>query len=209
MKSTRHIQLLAAVSLVLTILPAIEAEPRCPGNTASVTPRLVQHALIVIPVKISQAGPFDFIVDTGSQVTVIDPSLASELHLKPQGTVGLVSAASYAQASVTVLDSLEANSRVVEKPLAVVQDLRQIQAADSRIRGVLGENFLAHFDLFIDYEHKLLCLDDTNAMRESVHGERISLVVPQHPEGEVPFAERLVISVRSIRYRHSADSSTA
>jgi hypothetical protein len=49
MKSTRHIQLLAAVSLALTILPAIEAEPRCPGNTASVTPRFVQHALIVNP----------------------------------------------------------------------------------------------------------------------------------------------------------------
>jgi hypothetical protein len=49
MKSTRHIQLLAAVSVALTILPAIEAEPRCPGNTASVTPRFVQHAIIVNP----------------------------------------------------------------------------------------------------------------------------------------------------------------
>ena len=45
MKSTRHIQLLAAVSLALTILPAIEAEPRCPGNTASVTP-LFEHATL-------------------------------------------------------------------------------------------------------------------------------------------------------------------
>ncbi len=39
--STGHIQLLAAVSLALVILPAIEAEPRCPGNVASVTPRFV------------------------------------------------------------------------------------------------------------------------------------------------------------------------
>src|ERR1700740_1514149 len=87
--STRRFQLLAAVSLALVILPAIEAEPRSPGNTASVTPRLVQHALIVIPVKINQAGPFDFMVDTGSQVTVIDPSLAAELSLRdswPDGT---------------------------------------------------------------------------------------------------------------------------
>ena len=89
-KSTRHIQLLAAVSLALTILPAIEAEPRCPGNTASVTPRLVQHALIVIPVKINQSGPFEFMVDTGSQLNVIDPSLAAQLGLTSQGTVGLL-----------------------------------------------------------------------------------------------------------------------
>ena len=196
MKSTRHIQLLAAVSLALTILPAIEAEPRCPGNTASVTPRIVQHALIVIPVKINQMGPFDFMVDTGSQVTVIDPSLAAQLDLKAQGRVGLVSVASVAQASVTLLDSLEADSHVIEKSPAIVQDLRQIQAADPRIRGVLGESFLAHFDLLIDYGHKLLCLDETGAMRDSVRGEHVLFVPPQHPADELPFMERLVISVQ-------------
>ena len=89
--STRRFHLLAAVSLALVILPVVEAEPRCPGNTASVTPRLVRDALIVIPVRINQAGPFDFMVDTGSQVTVIDPSLASELNLKTHGRVGLAS----------------------------------------------------------------------------------------------------------------------
>ena len=194
--STRDIRLLAAASLALVILPAMEAEPRCPGNTASVTPRFVQHALIVIPVKINQAGPFDFMVDTGSQVTVIDPSLALQLDLKPQGRVGLVSVANFAQASVTLLDTLEAGSRVVEKSPAIVQDLRPIQAADPRIRGVLGESFLAHFDLFVDYGHKLLCLDETSAMRDSVRGERIPFIRPQHPENELPFIERLVLSVR-------------
>jgi Aspartyl protease len=145
MKSTRHLQLLAAVSLELTILTAIEAETRCPGNTASVTPRFVQHALIVIPVRINQSGPCDFMVDTGSQVTVIDPSLAAELALKTEGRVVLVSVANFAQTLVTLLDTLEAGSRVVEKSPAIVQDLRPIQAADPRIRGALGESFLAHF----------------------------------------------------------------
>jgi hypothetical protein len=192
--SNSHIQLFVAIGLATIRLTVLQAEPHCPGSIASVTPRFVQRALIVIPVRINQAGPFDFMVDTGSQVTVIEPSLAAELQLKPQGTVGLISVASYAQASVTVLDSLEANSHLVEKPIAVVQDIRQFQAADPRIRGVLGENFLAHFDLFIDYAHKLLCLDETKALRDSVNGEHISLVTPQHPESE-PFMERLVISI--------------
>ena len=185
----------ASLVLSATVVSTVSAETRCPGNVASITPRIVQGALIVIPVKVNEAGPFDFMVDTGSQTVVIDPSLASELHLKPQGTVGLVSVASYAQASLTVLDTLEAASHVVEKPAVVVQDLGQIQAADPRIRGVLGENFLAHFDLLIDYPHKLLCLDETGVMRESVRGERISFVAPEHPETEVPFTDRLVISV--------------
>ncbi len=45
------------------------------------------------PVAINQRGPFDLMVDTGSQATVIDPSLAAQLDLKPQGRVGLVSVA--------------------------------------------------------------------------------------------------------------------
>jgi hypothetical protein len=76
----------------------------------------------------------------------------------------------------------------------MVQYLRQIQAADRRIRGVLGESFLSHFDLLIDYEHKSLCLDQTSAMRNSVRGERISFVPPKHPEDELPFMPRPVVS---------------
>jgi hypothetical protein len=193
--SHRSLPLLVAATLAAFTLPVLQAEPRCPRSIVSVTPRFVQRALIVIPVRVNQKGPFDFMVDTGSQVTVIDPSLAAELHLKPQGTVGLVTVASYVHASLTVPDTLEAASHVVEKPLVVVQDLGPIQAADTRIRGSLGENFLAHFDLLIDYPHKLLCLDETGAMRESVRGERISLVAPEHPESEVPFTDCLVISV--------------
>jgi predicted aspartyl protease len=188
------IYLLVSVSLATLSLP-VQGESHCPGSIASVTPRLVAGALVVIPVMVNQKGPFDFMVDTGSQVTVVDPSLAMELGLKPQGTVGLVSTASHAQASVSVLDSLEAGGQAVEHSLAVVQDLGQIQAADGRIRGVLGEDFLAHFDMLIDYGRKMLCLDATGSMRDKVRGERISLVGPQHPEDELAFAQRLVVAV--------------
>jgi hypothetical protein len=150
---------------------------------------------LVIPLKINGAGPFDFMVDTGSQITVIDPALAAQLKLKPRGTVGLVATASYMQASVAELDLLEVGSHVMERPAVVVQDLGQIRVADPRIRGFLGENFLAHFDVLVDYPHKLFCLDEARAMQDTIRGERIPLVTPRHPENELRFAERLVISV--------------
>jgi hypothetical protein len=174
---------------------SMHAETHCPGNVAGVNPRIVAGALLVIPVRINQAGPYDFMVDTGSELTVIDPSLASHLALRPKGTVGLIATASYLRASAAELDTLEAGSHVVEKPLVVVQDLGQIRAADPRIRGVLGENFLAHFDLLIDYEHRLLCLDESKLMEAEMRGEHIPLVTPGHPENEVPFTVRLVVSV--------------
>jgi hypothetical protein len=93
------------------------------------------------------------------------------------------------------LDSLQAGSKVVANPLVVIQDLSPIQAADPRIRGVLGENFLAHFDVLIDYSHRLLCLDDYRLMEKELRGERIPLQPSTHPETDLPFSARLVISV--------------
>jgi hypothetical protein len=83
----------------------------------------------------------------------------------------------------------------VLSPIVVIQDLGQIQAADPRIRGVLGENFLAHFDVLLDYSRKLLCLDEAKLMEKYLRGERIPLVTSKHPETEVPFSQRLVVSV--------------
>ena len=183
-----------AIAFAFTSISS-QAETRCPGNLPSLHPRIVAGALLVIPVKINQSGPFDFMVDTGSQLNVIDPALAAQLNLKSQGTVGLVATAAWSQASVGVLDSLQAGSQTVLKPLVVIQDLGPIQAADPRIRGVLGENFLAHFDVLIDYSRGLLCLDDTKLIEKYVRGERIPLVTSRHPEAEVPFSERLVVSV--------------
>ena len=103
-----------------------QAETHCPGDIAGLRPRIVAGALLVIPVKINQSGPFDFMVDTGSQLNVIDPALAAQIHMKSQGTVGLIATATYSQASVGELDSLEAGSHQVLKPLVVVQDLGSI-----------------------------------------------------------------------------------
>lgn len=189
------IYLLVCVSLATLSLP-VQGESHCPGSIASVTPRLVANSLLVIPVKVNREGPFDFIVDTGSQVSVVDPSLARQLELKPKGTVGVVAAASFTQAAASFLDSLEAGSQTVEHSIVVVEDLAQVQATDPRIRGVLGEDyFLAHFDMLIDYGRKMLCLDATGSMRDKVRGERILLVGSKHPEDELAFAQRLVVAV--------------
>ena len=186
--------LLVAVGLPITFTPSY-AEENCPGHVSSLHPRLAAGALLVIPVKVNQSGPYDFMVDTGSQLNVIDTALAAQLRLRTQGTVGLVETSNYTQASMGLLNSLEAGSHVVLKPLVVVHDLSSIQAADPHIRGVLGENFLAHFDVLIDYEHGLLCLDEAKLLEKDLRGERVPLVRPEHAESEVPFSERLVVSV--------------
>lgn len=171
------------------------AAAHCPGNVPGLHPRLVAGALLVVPVKINGAGPFEFMVDTGSQINVLDPALARQLDLKPKDNVGLVGAETVYSASMVVLDTLEAGSFTVTEPLAAIQELGSIQAADPRIRGVLGENFLAHFNVLIDYPHRLLCFDEATAMQSDLRGERIPLVASKDSETDLPFTRRLVISV--------------
>jgi len=165
---------LVFASFVATV-SIVNAEPHCPGNVNSLPLRLVQRSQIVVPITINHAGPYDFLMDTGAQVTTVDPALAAELHLKTQGTAGVTGVSVSARAPLTQLESVEAGSHLLENVLAVIQNLGQTQLADRRVRGVLAGNFLEHFDLLIDYSHEILCLDDSMQMRAKVKGQHIAL----------------------------------
>jgi hypothetical protein len=188
---------LASLSLAAigVALPVLQAEPRCPGNAESLHPRLVQGFEIVLPVTINQAGPYDFLVDTGTQRTLIDPSLAAELHLRSEGSIQLVGVDSRSQASLAKVDLLAAGSHAVAGQVVEVHDLERMQAPHVHIRGLLGGDFLSHFDVLIDYSRRLVCLDDTKAMRIGIKGDHIALVTVAPSNGEIPLTALLVVSV--------------
>ena len=186
--------IILAAGLPITSITS-HAETHCPGNVPSLHPRMVAGALLVIPVIVNQSGPYDFLVDTGNQLNVIDPALAAKLQVKAQGTVGVLAPVTFYRAPIAALDSLEAGPHLVSRPMVVIEDLGPIQSADPNIRGVLGENFLAHFDVLIDYRHGLLCLDQAKLMEKELRGERIPLVASGNPETEMRLYPRLVISV--------------
>jgi hypothetical protein len=92
-----------AASLATLALSALHAEPRCPGNVASLTLRRIQDDLIVVRVLINRTGRYDFLVDTGSQITTIDPVLASDLHLRIEGTTGVSGVATQSRSAFALL----------------------------------------------------------------------------------------------------------
>ena len=115
---------LASITLAAAILPVLHAEPHCPGNVDILRFRLVRRSQIIVPVKINHTGPYDFLVDTGAQVTTIDPALAAELHLTMEGTVRFVGVGFHTHPSFAHLDTLEAGSHAKANPLVVVHNLR-------------------------------------------------------------------------------------
>jgi Aspartyl protease len=168
----------ASLVIATTIVPAPAAETHCPGNVASLPLRFVNRHHIVLAVSINHSGPYSFLLDTGMQVTTVDPSLAAVLHLEPRGAAVVAGAGSLQSASYAQLDLLEVGSQSVADQKVLVHDLRGLHSVDLHIEGVLGEDFLEHFDVLIDNAHSLLCLDSSSAMRGDVRGPHTALVTP-------------------------------
>jgi hypothetical protein len=167
-------------SLVLAaaVASTLVAETHCPGNVASVPLRLVNGYQMIVPVSVNHSGPYQFLLDTGMQITMIDRSLAVELHLEAYGTAVVAGVGSRQSASIAQLDLLEAGSHAVPNSKVLVYDLQKLY-----IQGILGEDFLEHFDMMIDNVHGLLCLDDSAALRTDVRGPHAELMTPAERGG--------------------------
>lgn len=186
---------LASLVLTAIIVPAVLAESHCPGNVASLPFRLVNRYQIVLAVSINHSGPYDFLLDTGTQITMVGASLANELHLNTKGAAVVSGAGFHESASFTQLDLLEAGSHGVVNQKVLVYGLLNLRSVDRHIRGILGEDFLEHFDILIDYAHRLLCFDDSATMRAEIKGPHIALVTPSQTDG-APLPRLLIVSAR-------------
>ena len=132
----------ASFVLAATIVPALPAEPHCPGNVASVPLHLTNSHQIIVAVSVNHSGPYNFLLDTGTQITMVDPSLAAELHLSTEGSAVVAGVGFHAAASFAQLKLLEAGSHGVADQKVLVFDIKNPQSADLHLRGVLGEDFL-------------------------------------------------------------------
>jgi hypothetical protein len=186
---------IACIVLAATSASNLSAEVHCPGNVSSVPYRVVNRHQMVIAVSVNHSGPYPFLLDTGTQVTMIDPALAGELHLVMRGEAAVASAGLNATASFSQLEATELGPHEVSGMKVLVYELSNLQASGLNVRGVLGEDFLQRFDLLIDNAHSLLCLDDSGAMRAEVKGERVPLVEPS-AVGDGTLAKSLIVSVR-------------
>ncbi|MBV8632114.1 MAG: aspartyl protease family protein [Silvibacterium sp.] len=165
---------IACFALAATLAPALYAKPHCPASVISLHFRPGHGSQIIAPVMIDHTGPYDFLVDTGTQVTIVDSGLTAALHLNAGGAVQLVGIGSNERAGFAQTASIALGSGEITGLRIVTQSI-QPQLADLRIRGILGGYFLSRFDLLIDNAHKLLCLDGGDALRSELGGNHVEL----------------------------------
>jgi len=186
----------ASLVLVLNLIPAIGAESGCPANSESLPFRLVNRHQIIVPISVNQSGPFPFLLDTGSQYSMLDPSLEGALHLPLQGEAVVAGIGFNDSAPLARAESIAAGSRSVRNSTLVVYDLQKLRPADLSVRGILGEDVLEQFDILIDNAHHVVCFGVPGSMGGEVKGNHVELLVPEVGQNGVKLPESLIVSAK-------------
>jgi len=144
--------------LVLSAIPAAIHAADADDSRSNLAVRTVNGYLMVVRVSVNGQGPFDFLVDTGTNTTLVDPGLAADLKLKPVDRTALATLADATPVVRYFADIVQAGRASVAHLELLGAPLTEIRAVDSRIRGVVGMNFLLQFSFLLDYRHQRMAI---------------------------------------------------
>src|ERR1043166_5365324 len=134
-----------------------------PLNSSKVKFRLAGGAqpLILLPVRINDRGPFDFILDTGAGTSLLSADPGKALDVKVIGSKEGQSAGGKVSVSLAKVDSIAVGEAKLDDVDVGIVDLAQIaKTIGTKIDGDLGHNFLKHFRVTIDYRDCEIRFDD-------------------------------------------------
>jgi hypothetical protein len=148
----------------------------------------------IVQVSINGMGPYDFILDTGSNFTLVKSKLIRNLNISGGTPVTIVTALGETPSRRGVVERMAIGGLSVEH--LEINILDRVQALEGRVQGILGENFLKHFDLLFDNEKEVLTLDRTSSLADMLVGEHL----PFSRFGDferVPTVDRIVIKLKA------------
>jgi predicted aspartyl protease len=102
---------------------------------------------LTLPVKINGQGPFDFLVDTGSDRTVISRELAASLALPPGPRVLIHESTGTDESKTVVIDHLAIGNRVIDHIEAPALAAKDLGGA-----GMLGVDALRDLHVVMDFK---------------------------------------------------------
>jgi hypothetical protein len=140
---------------------------------ANIPLKVITGKAVVDGVYLNGHGPYRFLLDTGSQSNHVDSSLARKLGLAATLQFDLQTPSGGSpvrggRVSKVTLGQAEANDQ--EFLFTRFDDLSNLP---SDIRGILGQEFLAHFDYILDFQHHRLMFGDASAKGEHTGFRRI------------------------------------
>lgn len=165
------------ISLCLLGATFAAGTPSTSGG-AGVRFRKVGGYLVVVPVTLDGNGPFDFVVDTGTNTTLIDVELAAQLKLKPAGRQMLATLTG-SQEVTRYHSGVAVGSHLSGDLVVLAQKMDELHAVDRKIRGVLGLDFLLRFAFLLDYGCQRMELYDPAEAPNLEGGTRLPIEVAE------------------------------
>lgn len=151
----RAVTALITIQTLVLFHPFAAAATSVPGGLPF---HLTAQGGIVVSVVLNGQGPFPFLLDTGSNGTVIAETLANDLGLHPVARTTLASAIGQRTRAVVRIEHLEIGVLTSEvlASVALAQDLRlPDRDADGRpVAGVIGQDVLSVRPYTIDYRSR-------------------------------------------------------
>jgi predicted aspartyl protease len=139
--------------------------------------RSVNDYLMVIGVSINGSQPFDFLIDTGTNTTLIDPDLATELKLNPVDRMSLTTLCDARTVIRYYADNVRIGTASVGHVELLGAPLTELRSLDHRIRGVLGMNFLLQFSFLLDYRHHNFQIFPFPDLAPTPQGQRVKIQI--------------------------------
>ncbi|MBV1877090.1 MAG: TIGR02281 family clan AA aspartic protease [Pseudomonadales bacterium] len=138
------------------LMAEIEQRTVLAGRNLVELPLLVNGGQFIVQARVDERESLLLLIDTGAMMTILRPSILNRLgyQLSSQQQ-SFMTAGGMVEASVVTLDSLALGAAVLQKVAVGVLDLQMLGKVD----GLLGMNFLSHYDFRIDQDRRLLILD--------------------------------------------------
>jgi len=176
---------LAGYFMLLVFSSFMRAEGNAaPSTSSAIHFRSPRGFSIVVPVYVNGKGPFEFLLDTGSTVTVIDSKLLQSLNLGVTGSGTMITPTSRTTIPWAVAEKVSVGPVTESKVELGVRDLSDLRQLDSRISGVLGQNVLKNADFLLDNRKRMIEFDPAGELAAELDGERVNtslIATPNSP----------------------------
>jgi hypothetical protein len=133
---------------------AYSTESASDDSNAGAALRIIDGRPVVDGVMVNGHGPYRFLVDTGSNVDLIEAGLAASIGLETNYRNELSSAAGSTPVVGSAENTIQLGSTVANRQLFIFSDLQSLHHLSPEIRGVLGQVFLSRFDYVLDLRNK-------------------------------------------------------